>query len=242
MRKPRRIPIVTIPKMWGGDSDRLQLSHNNFLLHRDWASLGRFWYNVVAKTTTELSPVINGDSSFGITSLQNLSEGFIDGHETHTRRKRFAMRVGYVGSMYNGYNRNPDVRGHRNVEIDIEKAFGSGSFGSGRTPVYVSAINQVVTVDGDCFDNPEAIFRRMRRSEPILSGRMAVYDCVRVPDKFTISDRILWRRYLSVIPLNKGDFAGGFDFDIDFINDALQRYFTISQCCLECLHSNTYNN
>ena len=219
-----RAPTVTVPKPWlGGHNDRQQMSHNNFLLHRDWASLGRFWYNVVPEPT-KFPLIISGDSSYGVTDLQNLNcDGFIDNHNTHTKKKRFAVRVGYVGSMYNGYGRRPDTRGHRNVEVDVEKAFGSGCFGSGRTSVNVSAISQVVTVEGDGFDNPEAIIRRMYRSEPILSGRMAAYQCVRVPDKFTISDRILWRRYLSVIPLNKGDYVGGFDIDVDFINDTLQR-------------------
>lgn len=216
---------MTHPKKWlCAAGQKLKMSHNNFFLHRDWASLGRFWYNVVGNTT-DLSPIIAGDSSFGVTDLGVLNRDGID-EKSSSKRKRFALRIGYVGTMYNGYIREPNVRGHRNVEIDVEKAFGSGCFGSGRTQVYVSAISQVVTVEGDQFDNSEAIILRMRRSEPIMSGRLAVYQCVRVPDNFVVTDKTLWRRYLCVIPLNEGHYVGGFDIDIDFINETLRRCLT----------------
>lgn len=68
----------------------------------------------------------------------------------------------------------------------------------------------------------------------LLSGRLAVYDCVRVPKKFHARSSATWRRYLYLFPLNTGEFSG-FDIDIEFVNNALKRYVYIL-----CIIMNSY--
>jgi hypothetical protein len=208
-----------------GTLDRL--SHNDFLRSRDWKFASRFWSDVVRNSSDNI-PFITGDKEFGVTNLTELNKAgmrgeFFSKDLRYSNKRTFAIRVGYVGTLYNGYQRQTNAEGVRTVEDDLKVAVGNFAYGAGRTDASVSAISQVVSLVGNIDDTAELLLERMRASEPVLSGRLAVYGCVRVPKKFNARSSATWRRYLYMLPLNEGHFPGGVDIDIEFFDKALRR-------------------
>lgn len=204
-----------------------RLSHNDFLRSRDWKFASRFWSDVVRNSSDNI-PFITGDKEFGVTNLTDLNNAGMRGEFSsldlrYSNKRTFAIRVGYVGTMYNGYQRQTNVEGVHTVEDDLKVAVGNFAYGAGRTDASVSAISQVVSLVGKIDDTAELLLERMRASEPVMSGRLAVYGCVRVPKKFNARSSATWRRYLYMLPLNVGGCPGGVDIDIDFLDRALRR-------------------
>jgi hypothetical protein len=208
-----------------GSLDRL--SHNDFLRSRDWKFASRFWSDVVRNSSDNI-PFITGDKEFGVTNLTELNKAgmrgeFFSKDLRYSNKRTFAIRVGYVGTLYNGYQRQTNAEGVHTVEDDLKVAVGNFAYGAGRTDASVSAISQVVSLVGNIDDTAELLLERMRASEPVLSGRLAVYGCVRVPKKFNARSSATWRRYLYMLPLNEGHCPGGVDIDIEFFDKALRR-------------------
>ena len=190
-----------------------------FIANRQWKSLPPFWFNVVADPLKSL-PHLAEDDKFGVTDLRPIR--LEERRESNFNTRRFALRVGYVGTMFNGYE-SKTLSTHRSVEGDLKTAAGYAAYGAGRTGRYVSAISQVVTMSCQPTDIPEKLVEKMRQSEPVLSGRLAVYDCLRVPNSFSAPKAVMWRRYFCMVPLNVGNLSGGYDIDVDFVNEAFQR-------------------
>ena len=191
-----------------------------FISNRNWKSLAPFWFNVVGNPLKSL-PHLTEDDKFGVTDLHQIRPE--ERKENNQQTRRFAFRVGYVGTMFNGYE-SKALSTHRSVEGDLKTAAGYAAYGAGRTGRYVSAISQVVTMTCQNTDTREILLDKMRQSEPVLSGRLAVYDCVRVSKTFAAPTSVMWRRYFCMVPLNVGVLGGGFDIDVDFVNEAFQRY------------------
>jgi hypothetical protein len=189
-----------------------------FIANRQWKSLAPFWFNVVANPLQSL-PHLAEDDKFGVTDLRPIR--LEARKESNFNTRRFALRVGYVGTMFNGYE-SKTLSTHRSVEGDLKSAAGYAAYGAGRTGRYVSAISQVVTMSCQPTDSPEKLVEKMRQSEPVLSGRLAVYDCLRVPNSFSAPNSVMWRRYFCMVPLNVGNLSG-FDIDVNFVNEAFQR-------------------
>ena len=190
-----------------------------FLMNRNWKSLSPFWFNVVNDPLKSL-PHLKEDDKFGVTDLHQIRPD--DSKQYSRNTNRFAFRVGYVGTMFNGYE-SKALSTHRSVEGDLKTAAGYTAYGAGRTGRYVSAISQVVTMTCQPSDTRENLLERARQSEPVLSGRVAVYDCTKVSKAFSAPESVTWRRYFCMVPLNVGKLSGGFDIDVDFVNEAFQR-------------------
>lgn len=232
VRHMRSRAIGKTTSVMNSDHDTLsnlqRMSHNDFLWSRDWSLAAKFWADVVRRSSNDV-PFVMGDSEFGVTNLNEVHAAGTRGEFTsadyrYSKRLTFALRIGYVGSLYNGYQRQANVKGVHTVEDDLKVALGLTSYGAGRTDANVSAVSQVISVICPKENTAKILLQRMRSSEPVLAGRLAVFDCVRVPKKFNARSCATWRRYLYMLPLNTGDFKGGFDIDIDFVNGALKRY------------------
>lgn len=204
-----------------------KLSHNEFLRSRDWKLVENFW-SAVVRNSSNMMPFITGDKEFGVTNLEELYDAGMRGEFKskdlrYSKRRTFALRVGYVGKKYNGFQRQVNVKGVHTVEDDLIVSLGCTPYGAGRTDADVSAVSQIVSMIGNTDETSENVLNRTRASEPVISGRLAIYDCVRVPKKFNARSSATWRRYLYMLPLNVGVHPYGFDIDTDFVNDALGR-------------------
>lgn len=181
------------------------------------------------KAHEQLPKFVEGDQEYGIADLKALNEAggrgeFLSLDNRYRKRQTFAVRLGYVGSLYSGYQSQRGANGVLTVEDDIRAALRHGSYCAGRTDAGVSAVSQVVgfhtTNMNLCGDD---IMAMMQESEPVKSGRLSAYACYRVPKKFNARSTALWRRYLYLFPLNEGSYDDGFDVDMPFINRLFQR-------------------
>ena len=160
----------------------------------------------------------------------------------YSKRKTFAMRIGYVGSQYFGYQHQKGKEDIKTVEGDLKKILGGVVYGAGRTDRGVHAISQVVcfiTGSKDILKNNQVridlngqkeedyYLSLVRNSEAFKQGRLNAYSCYRVPRKFNSRSSATWRRYLYLFPLNNGIYKfenfGSFDLDIDFANTMLKQ-------------------
>lgn len=208
------------------DRHRGRMSHYNFLNDRKWQMVEQFWSDTVKDSST-LQTFIEGDSRFGVTNLEEINRAglrgeFLSKDQRYSNRRTFAVRIGYVGTMYNGYQRQNKVSDVYTVEDDLKEMLGVNAYGAGRTDADVSAVSQVVSLAGKIDDDSEGLLKKMKSSDAVLSGRMAVYGCVRAPKKFNARSCATWRRYLYLLPLNVGEYIG-FDIDIEFVNEAFKR-------------------
>jgi hypothetical protein len=188
---------------------------SEFFKNRDWDAVANFWYHNVRSP----SPLITGDSKYGVTDVKTLEYNL----DQRSSYRRFALRIGYVGTMYTGYQRSKfEVKSDVKVEHDLDTALGKQAFCQRMTKPNVSAISQVVTLPGTIKDSCETIVEKARNCLPVCVGRLAVYDCVSVITSFKAPEGVTWRRFLYVFPLNEGEF-NGVDIDVEFVNKALQR-------------------
>jgi tRNA U38,U39,U40 pseudouridine synthase TruA len=202
-----------------------------FFNARNWSRVESFWTTTVRiEPGQRLPSFVEGDQEYGIADLKALHEAgmrgeFLSLDNRYRKRQTFAVRLGYVGSCYSGFQTQKGANGVHTVEDDIRVALrGHGTYGAGRTDSGVSAVSQVI---GFFTTNMEKsgddIIAMMQASEPVKSGRLSVYDCYRVPKKFNARSTATWRRYLYLFPLNEGKYEGGFDVDMSFINRMFQR-------------------
>ena len=236
-------------KIWDDSSDE-KLTHLEFFKARNWSRVENFWSKAVQEphsmdetdSKSNKFPFINGDKNYGLTKLEELNTAGFRGEFTskdprYVKRKTFAIRLGYVGTAYSGYQRqnikssstsiNENVIVQKKVltvEDDIKDALGSVAYGAGRTDKGVSAISQIVcfwSTDVSITEND--ILNKFRAGEGYKTGRLSVYECYRVPKKFNARSSATWRRYLYLFPLNKGSYEGGFDIDVTFVDKVLKK-------------------
>lgn len=188
-------------------------SHIPFLGSRDWSKAENFWTHAVKNSSAKLPTFVEGDEQYGVTRLEALYKAgmrgeFFSKDGRYNKRKTFALRIGYVGSKYNGYQQQYKVPGIYTVEDDLKRALGATSYGAGRTDRGVSAVSQVIGLWSTGPDvTSEEILERVRRSDGVQGGRLAAYECYRVPKKFNARSTATWRRYLYLLPLNTGNYS-----------------------------------
>lgn len=220
-----------------------------FVANRNWRFSEGFWSRIIYGSAHTLPNYVIGDvegkqsrDRFGVSALAEIHEAgkkgeFVSKNPKYFTRQTFALRVGYDGNKYHGYQMQKYCPG-LTVEADLKEALGCNTIGAGRTDRGVSAVSQVI-----CFANldmsrtPEYYMDKFRASKPFQEGRLAVYDCYRVPKKFHSRASATWRRYLYMFPLNRVDedtleledvrgvyepaaetCTAKYDVDIDFIN------------------------
>jgi tRNA U38,U39,U40 pseudouridine synthase TruA len=183
---------------------------------------------------------------YGVAALTPIHEAgkkgeFVSKNFRYFSKQTFALRIGYDGNRYYGYQMQKYCPGIT-VESDLRLALGCNTIGAGRTDRGVSAVSQVICFANDKMDRtPEYYMEKFKSSKPFLEGRLAVYDCQRVPKKFHSRASATWRRYLYMFPLNRVD-AGAvekedirgvydpvdatvakYDVDVEFLNRMLSR-------------------
>ena len=209
-----------------GTLHKERMSHYDFFNNRKWYMAEQFWSDIV-RDSTVLKPFVEGDDKFGVTDLKAVNSAgmrgeFMSKDMRYSAKRTYALRIGYVGTLYNGYQKQNNVPDVYTIEDDLQNIFGCLTYGAGRTDADVSAVSQVISLTGRQEETAEDLLQKMRLSDPVQSGRLAVYSCERVPKKFNSRSCATWRRYLYLLPLNEGSF-NGFDIDIDFVNEALNR-------------------
>jgi len=203
-------------------------SHDLFFEERDWSAPVSFWRQLLTVTDTDKLPafVTGLRKPFGLTNLQEIHAAgqrgeFSSKDSRYLKKKTFALRIGYDGLAYQGYQRQINLpEGARTVEGDLKIALGLSPYGAGRTDKGVSAISQVVCVSSNETMTADRLIERMRSSAPVIEGRLQVYDCQRVPKKFNARSSATWRRYLFLFPLAG---TGGNDVDVEFVDKMLSR-------------------
>jgi len=204
---------------------------------RAWKYCEGFWSRLI-KNRVEPDFVVGdvssrySSSAYGVTNLKLVRDAgakaeFTSKNYRYQAKQTFAMRVGYDGNQYYGYQKQTKCPG-LTVEGDLQKALGNNTTGAGRTDRGVSAVSQVI-----CFSTPDMSLRatdyiaRCNAAEPFCSGRLTAYECFRVPKKFHSRASATWRRYLYMFPLNRVPGAapgsGEFDVDVEFMNRLLGR-------------------
>eukprot|EP01041_Mallomonas_annulata_P007398 gene7398-15105_t len=182
-------------------------SHLEYLESRNWSIVENFWSSMM--TTKTLPSFINGFESheYGVTDLNRIHNIGLSQYASDNpryKRQTFALRIGYQGTKYQGYQcqKDPDVR---TVEEELTYILKCKVCCAGRTDRDVSAISQIV--DFHTYDDITAqdIITRIQESEPAKQGRLRIYDCVRVPKKFHSQFSATWRRYIFLFPLQGED-------------------------------------
>jgi tRNA pseudouridine(38-40) synthase len=131
--------------------------------------------------------------------------------------------LAYDGTKYFGYQQQNEPT-TKTVEDDLDIAFGRKLLGAGRTDKDVSALSQVISFSTFEDIDSETLLTSIRASEPFVSNRLAVWDCIRLPRKFHPVFCATWRRYLYLFPVSDGIYGEGkIDVDLPFINRCLER-------------------
>jgi hypothetical protein len=231
-----------------------------YVFNRNWKFCESYWSRTIKYSCYALPPFIEGDvvstyspNSYGVSNLSVVREAgmkgeFISKNDRYKNRQTFALRIGYDGNQYHGYQKQTYCPG-LTVEGDLTVALERNTIGAGRTDRGVSGISQVICfATQDMTVNAEDLVAKFKESVPYKEGRLAVYDCQRVPKKFHSRASATWRRYLYLFPLNRIDGAkecGGegegslrgvysgaaetrsgdnvYDVDIDYLNRMLSR-------------------
>lgn len=196
---------------------------------RDWARIVLFWGRLV-KLGDAPEWVVGGDDGRvldleRVNSAGENSGEFASCDPKYIRRRTFALHVGYLGTEYNGYQKQGKGGGSgdtRTVEDDLDSTLSSVLHGrstnaSGRTDKGVSALSQCVSFTS--FDGAltaEHIMSLINTSEPAIDGRLRCFDCRRVPRKFHSVYGCEWRRYIYLLPLRHEA-----EVDVSFINESL---------------------
>jgi tRNA pseudouridine(38-40) synthase len=189
----------------------------------------KIWRTLIERQSIELlPPIICGNSvenPFGLTDLNEIHRiGQVEFSSGDPKYKRttLAFCIGYLGSAYTGYQQQRGVEGILTVEDDLDQIFGKKAVAAGRTDKGVSAFSQIVSFSTYDAVSPDEIIQRARQSESCRSGRLAIWNCKRVPRKFHPLFGATWRRYLYLFPLQPGSFSPySCDVDIAFITEAL---------------------
>jgi tRNA pseudouridine(38-40) synthase len=209
-------------------SDAVQQQRDQFaayVLARNWKFCESYWSRTIKHSCYALPPFIEGDvvstyspTSYGVSNLSVIREAgmkgeFISKNDRYQKRQTFALRIGYDGNQYHGYQKQTYCPG-LTVEGDLTVALERNTIGAGRTDRGVSGISQVICfATQDMTVKAEDLISKFKESAPFKEGRLAVYDCQRVPKKFHSRASATWRRYLSLFPLNRIDGANECDGD-----------------------------
>jgi tRNA pseudouridine(38-40) synthase len=189
--------------------------------------INKFWGTVIKLKTNEMPDFLRGDSMYGPTDLQSISSlglrEFSCGNP-RAERKTFALRIGYDGSKYNGYQRQKGVADVRTVEEDVFQSLGRrSSVAAGRTDKGVSAVSQIISFHTRDNIDAEQLLETVRKAAPCEEGSLFVSDVARVPRRFHALFSATWRRYIYMFPLKHGPYTNGFDVDVQFVHEALQK-------------------
>jgi hypothetical protein len=148
-------------------------------------------------------------NGFGFANLQQLHLAGLQGdfqskNPRYQSRPSFAIRIGYDGSAYSGFQSQGKNSSILTVEADLQRILNRSIASAGRTDRGVSALSQVVLFQTKNTNlTAEDILQTIQKSDACEKHqRLFAYDCYRVPKRF--HPRLaLWRRYLYLIPLNE---------------------------------------
>lgn len=114
-------------------SDRF--SHCSFFENRNWAEVARYWARAIRGGMT---PLQDNSSVYGITNLQTLKACYNIEQQTtrgdlRYERRTFALRVGYCGSVFVGFQAQSKDSAIQTVQGDLERTLGRKIVAAGRT-------------------------------------------------------------------------------------------------------------
>lgn len=186
-----------------------------FISDRNWYYCESIWSRIIKHnssiSSTSVPDYIEGytyDSPYGVSKLSEINHvgqrsEFISKNHKYLCRQTFALRIGYDGQQYYGYQRQKNFNG-LTVEEDLLKIIKLPTTGAGRTDRGVSAISQIINFNTNNMNlTSNDIYNKFKQSIPCIDGRLTIYDCYRVPKKFHSRASATWRRYLYMFPLNR---------------------------------------
>lgn len=175
---------------------------------RDWPAVSSYWSSLLISDETHWPTFVKGEVPYTITPIQPLNAAglrgeFLSRDSRYLKRHNFAMRVGYDGLHYHGYQRQKH-RPIATVEGDLYDILRTTCFAAGRTDRGVNAISQVVNfATGNPDLTPEYFLDLIRQSEAFKQNKLRVYELYRVPKRFHARTSALWRRYMFLFPLSR---------------------------------------
>ncbi len=202
------------------------------ILDRDWRIVENYWSSIIS-SDSPLPKFINDpdnhdDEYSRIVNLKKISEvgklsEFNNKDYRYTSRYTYAMRIGYNGLKYRGYQRQRGVD-IQTVENDLSNILKVATYCAGRTDADVSAISQVVSfITSNVTITPDEIKDKINNVYSDLDRRLKCYDVYRVPKSFNPRSHATWRRYIYMVPLNKNANNSCYDIDINFVNKMLSK-------------------
>jgi tRNA U38,U39,U40 pseudouridine synthase TruA len=214
---------------------------SKYLQARSWDAASGFWTQLLKSPTQEcFPPFVLGDygceegmmghkdgECYGVADLGAVYRcGFSEYCSKSpqlTRKRNFAMRVGYVGSAFKGWQSLGDLS-IPTAEDHVKRALGTKVRSTaGRTDKGVSAVSQVINFSTtDLSMTAQQWMERFRADESCRGGLLAAYECARVPKSFSARGSATWRRYLYLFPVNVAS-DGSIDVDVAFVDSCLSR-------------------
>lgn len=197
----------------------------DFIRSRDWDKADSFWQSVVNQSPNNWPDFIKG-SIYSDNDMQRLGSigergEFSSNDPRYSKKRNFAIKLGYKGSKFHGYQQQRILESSKSKLVDNEQGVVpelvtvEGSIRkvirflcncAGRTDKGVHAISQIVNFTTMKLDlTPSLILKMLHELPEHQNGDMQVYDCVRVPKSFHARSSALWRRYQYIIPLKSSD-------------------------------------
>jgi hypothetical protein len=191
---------------------------------RNWSKVNEFWRNIILNPSIAPLFVKGQNEKYQISHLREITEigkmgEFSSKNPRYLKRRTYALRLGYDGSVYRGYQYQPF---QKTVEGDLNEILGRKSTAAGRTDKEVSAIGQVVSFVTTEVINENDLLERVNTFQCCKEGHIKIFECAQVPRKFNGRSQAAWRRYLYLIPITKFD-DNTYDIDVAFIQTALTR-------------------
>jgi hypothetical protein len=145
-----------------------KFSHNEFFKNRNWKIVSDFWEAVLKDDSKSPPAFIVGDSVYSVTDLQEIKRvgekgEFISKDNRYKYRKTYAMRIGYNGLYYQGFQKQND-NSIQTVERDLKQVLKGAIFSAGRTDKGVSAISQVINFVSTSDESDENEFLQILRT------------------------------------------------------------------------------
>ena len=178
---------------------------------------------------------------FGLADLHSVNQiaqnEFRSKDSRYHHRHTYAMRIGYNGDHFVGYQKQSNLKENTTTVEDCLRPVlkKSALTAAGRTDKGVHAISQVVDFivsdapgkregrlgrsDGSDAISVEDISTELNALEVAKNGHLRVYEIYRVPRQFNARSQATWRRYLYLFPINENDGRG--DVDVNFVNKCL---------------------
>ena len=174
-------------------------SHDEFFDNRDWDVVSAFWRwclnanegfpSFVYGHQDELAK--GTENSFGVNQCKIMQDSWVEQglpifeKYRNPDRVTFALRIGYAGHSYSGYQKQKAGLGIHTVEDDLEQALhGQKSQVAGRTDKDVSAVSQVISFHTREKITPKELMTRARDSEALKNGNITVFECCNMPRRF----------------------------------------------------------